>query len=100
MYILGIVLLVFFAVIGLSVFIGTLIKAGMTSDTDGFILLIPSVSEENAEARIRSAVTLLQKTRGSRIICVCPKDHKARTICEKMKEQYSFLEIAEQLASL
>lgn len=100
MYILGLVILVFFAVIGLAVFVSTLVKANLQSNTDGFILLIPQADEDNAEARIRSAAALVGSAHGCRLICVCKNEHGARMICEKMQREFPYLEIANQFEVL
>lgn len=100
MYIAGMIILVFFAVIGLSAFVGGLVRAHLISDTDGFILLIPRVDEDNAEARIRSAAITAESARGCRIICVCGEDDPAHMICEKMLSQYPRVEIVEAIDSL
>ena len=98
MYILGIMILSFFAVIGLACFIGALVKAGSVSDTEGFIMLIPSVTEDNAEARIRSASALISSARGCRIVCVCPNDSPAKEICGRLKKQLPQLEISNRFS--
>lgn len=100
MYILGLVILVFFAVIGLAVFVSTLVKANLRSSTEGFILLIPQVSEDNAEARIRSATSIIGSTHGCRLICVCKNEPCTRMICEKMQREFPYLEIANQFEVL
>lgn len=96
MYILGMVILVFFAVIGIAVFIGTLAKAHLKNDTDGLILLIPQLNADNAEARIRSAAVIRQETQGCRVVCICEGDNDAMMICEKMKREYPFLEVTDR----
>ena len=97
MYILGIICLVFFAILGAAAFIGALVKAHLKCDTDGFVLLVPHVSEDNAEVRIRSASMAAESMRGCRIVCICGENDPARKICEKMQRQFSQLEIAEDL---
>ncbi len=96
MYILGLVVLIFFAVIGLAVFVGTIAKANLRSNTEGMILLIPRVDENNAEAKIRSAAAMVDSVRGCRLICVCPKEDNARVICEKLQKEFPYLELASQ----
>ncbi len=96
MYILGMILLVFFAVIGLTVFVSMLVKANLKSDTRDFILLISRVDEQNAEARIRTAAMMTDSVRGCRIICVCAETNPARVICEKLKRQYPQIEIVNE----
>jgi len=93
MYILGMVILVFFAVIGIAALAGALIRAQLISDTDGFILLIPQVDEATAEARIRSAVMMAQAQRGCRIVCVCREGSSARELCSRMQREYPQVEI-------
>ena len=100
MYILGMIILVFFAVIGLAAFIGALIRAHCICDTGGFILLIPRVDENNAEMRIRSALSVSESARVCRIICVCDENDPARMICEKMQRQFPQVEIVETIDSI
>lgn len=100
MYIAGIFILVFFAVIGLASFVGGLVKAHLSSDTDGFILMIPHVDADNAEARIRSAAMMTDSVKGCRIICVCSGDDPAHEICEKLLRQYPQVEIVEAIDSI
>ena len=100
MYIFGIIILVFFAVIGIGCFIGSLIKAGFVSDSEGFILLIPSVNEDNAEARLRSATAIASSARDCRIICVCSASNPAEKICKKFPQAEiieNFAQIQQQL---
>ena len=98
MYISGIII-IFFTVIGIASFIGALIKAHMICDTSGLIMLISQVNEQNAEAKIRSAVMITEAAKDCRIICVCAEDDPAREICEKMQRQYPRLEIVDEYGS-
>lgn len=95
MYILGMTILVFFAVIGLAAFIGALVKARLICDPQGVVLLIPQVDEETAEARIRTAAIMAESARGCRVVCVCDEHDPARMICEKMQKQFPQVELAE-----
>lgn len=96
MYIFGWIILIFFAIVGLSVFIGTVIKANLKSDTDGFVLVVPYVDENNAEARIRSAAAMTEGAHGCRVICICRENDPARIICEKMKQEFPQLKITDE----
>ncbi len=96
MYILGMIILVFFAVIGIASFVGGVVKSHFKCDTKGFILLICDLSENNAEAKIRSAAIMTEEAKDCRIICVCAGDHPARAICEKMQKQYPQIEIVDE----
>lgn len=100
MYIAIIFIVVFFAVIGLAAFIGGLVKTHLCSHTEGFILLVPYVDEDNAEARLRSAVMMAEASRGCRIVCVCNEKDPAREICEKMTGQYPQVEIVNEYAEI
>lgn|GEM_PF-1950264 len=97
MYIVGIVIVIFFAVVGISVFIGTIIKANMNTDTEGFVLLIPYLDEETAEARIRSAAAIYDSERSFRVVCICRSNPNVRQICEKLRIQYPYLEIVDSI---
>ncbi len=100
MYIAVIFIVVFFAVIGLAAFIGGLVKAHLCSHTEGFILLVPYVDEDNAEARIRSAAMMTEASRDCRIVCVCDENDPARAICEKMTVQYPQIEIVNEYSEI
>lgn len=100
MYIAFMFTVVFFAVIGLAAFIGGLVKAHLCSHTEGFILLIPYVDADNAEARIRSAAMMAESSRDCRIVCVCDEKDPARKICERMTGQYPRVEIVSEYAEI
>ena len=100
MYILGLVILVFFAVVGLASFAGELYHAKMRDCADRLILLIPHVDEDTAEMRIRSAIAAAESIKAGRIICVCSADDPAFAICERLQEDHPILEIVGRFDTL
>ncbi len=93
MYLFCMILLIFFAIIGLSAFINTIINAAHNSIDDEILLIIGNLNENNAEARIRKAARICMNTKGAQIICVCDDKNPAYSICEIMKREYPFIEI-------
>lgn len=100
MYIAGMIILVFFAVIGLGCFLSGIAKRSLKSGCEGMILLIPSIDEATAEAHIRSAAVIRQDMQGCRVVCVCGEDDPARVICETLRREYPFLEIVSRFDAL
>ena len=93
MYIVGIVILVFFAIVGLSAFIAALIGLNRKTDTNGMALMITDIDADNAEMRIRTAAAIAEENRIGRVICLCPEEDEVRMICEKMQKEYKVVEI-------
>lgn len=90
-YILCMVVLVFFAVIGVSSFIVS-IKNPAYRLSARAELVISGLTAENAEAQIRAAAGICMRYGGIRLICVCESD-EIREICERLRKEYSFIEI-------
>ena len=93
MYILGMIVLVFFAIIGLCAFITALIDTMHRSACVEITLLLQELEAHNAEVSIRRAVRIAQENRGVRIVIVCDKDDPAYAICEMMQKDYPLIEI-------
>ena len=93
MYLFCMILLIFFAIIGLSAFITAIINAAHNSTDDEILLILRNLNENNAEARIRKAARICMNTKGAQIICVCDDKNPAYSICEIMKREYPFIEI-------
>lgn len=93
MYIVCLIIMIFFAVIGLCAFISAIVGMITCSGNDEIILVIPDVDENTAEMRIRKAANLSSRLKNSRVICLCDKDNSAIHICELFSREYSFVEI-------
>ena len=92
MYILSMIILIFFAIIGLCAFITAVIDS-MHSGAGELLIILRELSEDNAEARVRKAAGICRNCRGSRIICVCEKDSPEESICEMLKRDHPFITI-------
>lgn len=92
MYILCMIILIFFAIIGLCAFITALIDAFYKTDGET-VLTLKNISADNAENRIRSAARICQRHKGMRLICICDEENPAYDICRLMQKEYPFLEI-------
>ena len=92
MYILSMIILIFFAIIGLCAFITAVIDS-MHSGAGELLIILRELSEDNAEARIRKAVGICRSCKGTRVICVCEKSDPAYKICEMMQRDHPFITI-------
>ena len=90
-YILSMVTLVFFAIIGISTFISSVKGIGHRAGPDAS-LVIKGLTAQNAEARIRAAVSICLRYRGTELLAEC-EDVEAKEICEKLTEGYPFVNI-------
>lgn len=94
MYIVCLIILTFFAVIGLATFISAIRSASLSCDGE-LILILPELDERCAEARIRYAASVVENVSECRIVAVCT-DEGSKAICEKLKLQIDNLEIVDQ----
>ena len=92
MTIFSMIILVFFAVIGLCTFIASIIGTCFKSAGEADLIL-RSLSPDSAEQRIRTAAHICQTHRGYRLICVCADSDPAYDICALMQKDYPFIEI-------
>ena len=90
MYIVFLIILTFFAVIGVATFISAIRSASLSCDGE-LILFLPEIDERCAEARIRYAASVVESVREYRIIAVCTDDN-AKAICDKLKQKIENLE--------
>ena len=93
MYILSMIILVFFAIIGLCSFVSVILDKFYQNGGNAELTL-KNLTAADAEARIRSAARVCQHHRGFRLICVCDEDDPAYDICRLMQKEYPFMEIA------
>ena len=92
MYILCMIVLVFFAVIGLCAFAAALLDQFYQGSTDAELIL-KNLSPDNAESRIRSAAHICRRQKGIRLIILCSETDPAYDICRLMQKDYPFVEI-------
>ena len=92
MYILSMIVLIFFAVIGFCSFITSLADAGFHRGSK-MTLILDRLTAEDAEIRIRRAAHICRKYGGIRAVCLCAKDAPAYDICCLMQRDYPFIEI-------
>lgn len=93
MYIICIVITLFFAVIGLCAFILAVIGALTDSCAEEPMLIIPNVSEDDAEIKIRRARYISSRVRCSKVICLCEGKGGAYAICKRCADRYPCIEI-------
>ena len=89
MYILGMIVLSFFALIGAASFLSALLSSGADPET---ALLLENLTIDNAEIRIRRAARLCDRIRCDRLICRCA-DEEAEKICTMLMKEYRIIEI-------
>ena len=92
MYIMGMIILVIFAVIGLCAFL-TAITDMCCCKCRGMTIILDRLDIDNAEAGLRKAARIYKESCDSRLIVVCDKGDPAYDICELMKKEYPFLEL-------
>ena len=96
MYIFAMLVLIFFAVIGITAFI-TAAGDALYRTKRGFFLVLPALDADNAEARVREAARLCKRKPGLRLICVCAKGDDAAAICERLKQEYPFITVKSEV---
>jgi len=92
MYIISMILLIIFAVVGLCAFL-TAIMDMCCCSCKGVTIILDKLEADNAEAQVRRAARMYKETCHARLICVCNTDDPAHDICELMKNEYPFLEL-------
>lgn len=93
MYILCMILLVFFALIGLCAFVTAVADIFWRSSDSEILIILRKLSENSAEQKIRRAARIARSNRGARLICFCSYENPAHKICESIKNEYPFIEI-------
>lgn len=92
MYILCMIILIFFAIIGLCAFITALVDSFYKASGET-ILTLKDLSADSAENRIRSTARICSHHKGMRLVCICDEDNPAYDICRLMQKEYPFLAI-------
>ncbi len=96
MYMVCMVILIFFAVIGVSHFIIGLYRLLLDAhDGDGYILVVPKMKPNSTEIRLRKAVSASKRLKNTKIICICDSnDDETKAIIEFVKKDYKNIEIS------
>jgi len=94
MYIFGMILLSFFALVGIAFFIDAVTGALHRVKGD-MILLLPSLSADDAEARTRQAARLCEREDGTAVICLCDHDSEAEAICHRLSDEYPCITVTD-----
>lgn len=94
MYILGMITLTFFAIIGLASFITAICRRTYVKD-DRAVLVLRELTADNAEHRVRRAAAVCEELRCERLICECADDTAAE-ICDLLSADYPVIEIQEK----
>lgn len=93
MYILCMIVLIFFAVIGLCSFITSLVDSAHGTAGKNIEITVRHPSPDETEATLRQAARICMKSRGARLICVCDSDEPSYPVCELMQRDYPFIEL-------
>jgi hypothetical protein len=87
------IVLIFFAVIGLCSFITALIDSAHGSAGKNIVMTVRHPSANEAEATLRQAARICMRSKGARLICICDSDEPSYPICELMQRDYPFIEL-------
>ncbi len=90
MYILGMVILGFFAVIGICSAFSGLMRSKNILHAE---LILRGLTADNAEAQLRSAAEICRRHKGLRLRCICSTKDPAYEICRLMQSEYPFIEL-------
>ena len=88
MYIFGMLILTFFAVIGVAVFITALYRA--RGADKHLSIVLSELYADNAEVRIRNAAELCSEIRCERLICECA-DTQTMSICARLSRDHPII---------
>ena len=94
MYIIGMIILSFFALIGIAHFIDAVGNAIHWVKGD-MILLLPSLHADDAEARTRQAARLCERENGTSVICLCEHGSEAEAVCNRLMQEYSCIMVTD-----
>ena len=98
MYIFCMIILIFFAIIGICAFITALLDC-FYHENHQSVLILSDLSVENAEARLRWAARICQRHKGMKLRCICKEDDPAYDICFLMKKEYPMIELRSEKGS-
>ena len=89
MYIIGLIILTFFALIGILAFINSIIK--LRDPDRKATMILSDLSAGDAEMRIRRAARICSEIRCERLICMCA-DADSLFICKALSAVYPVIE--------
>ncbi|MBQ3264364.1 MAG: hypothetical protein IJH07_01170 [Ruminococcus sp.] len=92
MIIFSMIVLIFFAIIGLCAFIASIIDICGKSEGRAELIL-HDLTPDDAELRIREAARICQAHRGYILKCACSENDPAYDICTLMQKDYPFIQI-------
>lgn len=90
MNIIGMIAVLFFAVLGAASFAAALMRLYDADDKTS--LTLDDLTAQSAEARIRHAARLCDRIRCQRLLCRC-RDEEAERICENLMKEFRIIEI-------
>lgn len=95
MYIVMMIILSFFAVVGITHFITALIDAVFyRDDKSSYLLIVPDPSAEDAEIQLRAALSHIRPLYRGRVIALCDKpDGELKSILECIARDFGSVEI-------
>ena len=91
MYILGMIILTFFAVIGAAHFISAILHSAAGYD-EQLVMVLTELGADNAEYRLRNALSLCREMRCSHLRCEC-RDSEALYICNSFARHEPMIEV-------
>ncbi len=96
MYIIGMTVLVAFAIIGLCSFIAGIINMIYCGRED-FLIVLNHPKADTIEMNIRRAAKICREYKGSSVLCICKQDDPAYDIARLLQKEYPFIEIRDSL---
>ena len=94
MYIIGMIILTFFAIIGIATLIDAAYRA-ISRVRGDLILVLPLLGADDAEARTRQAARLCEQAAGSAVVCICDAGSEAEAICTRLRDEYPTVVVTE-----
>ena len=94
MYIIGLIILSFFALVGAVGFITALFGRSF-DDSNPSELVLKALTAETAEVRVRRAAERCAQLRCEHLRCEC-LDDEALLICEKLRREYPVIEAVDK----
>lgn len=98
MYIVCMIGLVFFAMIGLCAFVSAIVGIWTDrNDENDYLIVIQRPNADNAEYRLRAAIRKINEIGKGEILCLCEEnDPETMSICRRMEQDCPCLKIVDQ----
>ena len=95
MYILAMILLIFFAGVGLISFVLSVMRLlTESSDKSEYFLILPKITSSSAEYKLRCAASRMRELSKGEILCLCDGcDTETQEICRRMTEECPYLSV-------